>query len=50
MKKKRERDVQMSFLWTKKSVAQMSEGKQEDDLSFGAVPHRKAVCTGNLRQ
>lgn len=29
----------MSFLWTKKSVAQMSEGKQEDDLSFGAVPH-----------
>lgn len=48
--KKRERAVQMSFLWTKKSVAQMSEGKQEDDLSFGAVPHWKAVCTGNLRQ
>lgn len=34
-------DVQMSFLWTKKSVVQMSEGKQEDDLSFGAVPRWK---------
>lgn len=32
-------DVQTSFLWTKKRLVQMSEGKQGNYLSFGAVPH-----------
>ena len=39
----KKRDVQSSFLWTKESVVQMFEGKQENYLSVGAVPHWKAV-------
>lgn len=34
--------AQTSFLWTEKSVVQMFEGKQGNDLPVGAVPQWKA--------